>query len=218
MKKLLLLLFSVFFFVSCRNIKTTSSNSQEFTSLDRKTFQLYGDVTNVVTIVTMYTDKDGFATAESLSSEDVLNFDNNGNIILKGAIGRDEDGRIVYWDETPEITEHPEAYDNYDIFMNLHKERWFYLPNGNVSRHVEETGAGLWDTQYKYDTNNEILTLIANVKTEGDLGTYKYVRSYNILEKDKNGNWISRITKEVNSWTWTEEIIYRKEIRKITYK
>lgn len=210
MRKLLILLSSGLIFVSCSNSKTTSSNSNEFTSLDRKTFLLYGEVTKVVTSITRDTDKDGFATESSLNWENELNFDSKGNLILAGEVKRDSEGKIIYWNEFPEINDDPDD-------DRLHQEEWKYLPNGNVSTWSIKTYYDSTKMQYRYDANDELLTIVLEMQTEEGPG--KDVESYKVLEKDNYGNWISRIVKVDGKWEYEGDITtYRKETRKITYK
>lgn len=185
-----------------------SSFTPEFTSLDRQTFQLFGDVTKVVTTTIYDVDMDGTSKEESYSCDSELAFDTNAKALLNGNVKRDEKGRIIYWEENPDLADTD----------GMHYEEWIYSSNGNVDVKKEYGYAGSSEYKHIYTNDNELVSLISSTWSEGDEG--KEVVSYNILEKDEKGNWLSRIVKTELSWEYTEEITveYRKEIRTITYK
>lgn len=185
-----------------------SSFTPEFTSLDRQTFQLFGDVTKVVTTTIYDVDMDGTSKEESYSWDSELAFDTNAKALLNGNVKRDEKGRIIYWEENPDLADTD----------GMHYEEWIYSSNGNVDVKKEYGYAGYSEYKHIYTNDNELVSLISSTWSEGDEG--KEVVSYNILEKDEKGNWLSRIVKTELSWEYTEEITveYRKEIRTITYK
>lgn len=185
-----------------------SSFTTEFTSLDRQTFQLFGDVTKVVTTTIYDVDMDGTSKEESYSWESELAFDTNAKALLNGNVKRDEKGRIIYWEENPDLADTD----------GMHYEEWKYSSNGNVDVKIEYGYAGSSEYKHIYSDDNELVSLISSTWSEGEEG--KEVVSYNILEKDKKGNWLSRIVKSELSWEFSEEktVEYRKETRTITYK
>lgn len=182
----------------------------KFTSYDRQTFGLFGDVVKVNTTSLCDSDDKGSATETSYITEKSISFDSEGFVIYEvGKFVRSYDGRIMIYEE-------PASEDLTDRGST---EKYIYNEDGNVikTEYIQFLSSLSLDYCYKGEDLFSKSGVLSHWGIEEQIKEY-----YTIMRKDYHDNWTSRLVKRVSTWIndlgeEEQKVTYRKEDRIIEY-